>query len=85
MSEVERPVMAESYRVEMGKGLFINDELVPWYIALDPPWRVQPLDDYAHVLWLPVLVKGAIPEYGEPDGTEPAPQPEPADDEGGAA
>lgn len=71
MSETERPSMAKSWRVEPGVGLIVDDRVFPWYVAADPGPMVEPGECGMHILWLPMLMVGDIPEYGRPNG-EPA-------------
>jgi hypothetical protein len=90
MSE-PRVWFAKDYTVSMRDGLRIDGVPFRWAIPLDPGLLVEPIDEHRHLLWIPVMVEKPIPEYGRPDGIEvpvdfePAPQPESADDEGGAA
>lgn len=72
MSEhIERPTTAKSWRIEPGVGLVIDEQVFPWHVLANGP-MVEPLEHGLHILWLPVLMEGDLPQYGRPDG-EPIP------------
>lgn len=70
----------ESWRVEQGVGVFINDQEFPYWILADGPMVAQMpgFEDSLHILWLPLIAEGPAPRMGPPDG-EPAPEAHKAD------
>lgn len=90
MSEQERPKMAETWRIEKGVGLIVNEQVFPWHVAADPGLRVEQITDAwpVHILWVPMLIDAPLPEYGEPGGElvpESAPEGPRSDERAGSA
>jgi hypothetical protein len=71
-----RPTLAKSYSLDPRRGVLIDGDPLPWYTAAkesdgSPLALIEPHDDVTHILWLPVLIDGPVPDHGRPDGHEP--------------